>query len=169
MMLWSSLSMTAAADDAAATCHGLEDDAARLACYDRVTHRGAPLPLPSSLPGPLASPPPATPSQPDERSAAPRAEVPHTTQAPAPSTRGLRQPAQAAEAVVGAQIVEIITTSIGRYRFRLDNGEVWEQVEPGRNTLRAGDTVDLRPSALGAWQMRASGGTSRSMKVRRVQ
>ncbi|MFU8817658.1 MAG: hypothetical protein ACNA7W_20110 [Pseudomonadales bacterium] len=70
--------------------------------------------------------------------------------------------------LTGAVIIQALTTSIGRYQFMLDNGELWEQVETRRVDLREGDRVDVRPGMLNAWQMRASDGKGRSIRVRRA-
>jgi hypothetical protein len=143
---------SARAEDIAA-CHAIADRDVRLACYDRVTAR--PIDGPATVPAaPAGMVPTASP-----------AAVPDV---PArPSDRGRRErPAE--DAIAGAVIVDLLTTSIGRRQFLLDNGELWEQVEVRRVDLRKGDRVDLRPSALGAWQMRESNGKSRSLNVRRA-
>ena len=68
-----------------------------------------------------------------------------------------------------ARLVRLERTSIGRHRFHLANGEVWEQLEPAPITLREGVLVNLRESGLGGWQMRDVDSTSRSVRVRRVR
>lgn len=174
----------AAADDPAAACHALADRDARLACYDRVTARpAAAAPAPTAETAAPVAETPAEPAAPVAQipavPAAPVAETPAAPAAPASaatgpavaaptlSNRGRREPTSD-EAITGALIVELLTTSIGRQQFLLDNGELWEQVEVRRVTLRQGDRVDVRPSVFGTWQMRASNGKSRSLNVRRA-
>jgi hypothetical protein len=152
------------ADTTTADCHALADRDERLACYDRVTGRPAGPNVSEILgetvtpPAPGASPP-AQPAAADTRVASAPAEL---------SERGRRERAVADEPLMEAVIIDVHTTSIGRRQFMLDNGELWEQVEVRKVDLRQGDRVDVRPSALGTWQMRKSDGRSRSTIVRRA-
>jgi hypothetical protein len=86
----------------------------------------------------------------------------------APSPRGRPATAPLTEPLENARIVDVFTTSIGRRQFLLDNGELWEQLETQRVTLRKGEVVDVRPTLFGAWQMRDSAGRHRAIKVRRA-
>ncbi|MDW8480161.1 MAG: hypothetical protein RML12_10725 [Xanthomonadales bacterium] len=54
-------------------------------------------------------------------------------------------------------------------RFRLQNGQVWEQVDTSRGDLRLVDpVVTIEPAALGSWLMRIEG-SNRTIRVRRVR
>lgn len=54
-------------------------------------------------------------------------------------------------------------------RFRLQNGQVWEQVDTSRGDLKLIDpVVTIEPAALGSWLMRIEGYNQR-IRVRRIQ
>ncbi len=54
-------------------------------------------------------------------------------------------------------------------RFRLQNGQVWEQVDTSRGDLKLVDpVVTIEPAALGSWLMRIEGYNQR-IRVRRIQ
>ena len=146
---------------ALADCHGLADPMARLLCYDQAS--GRPTPTDTLLP---ASSSMATPTPPMPMSdVADRATEPN---AQPQSRRGLPLPRPASASVPPARLVRLERTSIGRHRFHLANGEIWEQLEPGPITLREGSMVNLRESGLGGWQMRDVDSASRSVRVRRL-
>jgi len=85
------------------------------------------------------------------------------------STRGLPTPIPPPAEIAPSKIVKLEQTSIGRYRFHLENGEVWEQLEPGRVTVREGDVVGVKEGRFGNWTLRATDNSSRSVRVRRYQ
>ena len=68
-----------------------------------------------------------------------------------------------------ARIEGVEATSIGRHRFRLSNGEVWEQTEPRAVALSVGDEVVVKSGLFGSHHMRPKDGSSRSVKVRPVE
>jgi hypothetical protein len=76
----------------------------------------------------------------------------------------------AAPAVVTTKIAEVRETSIGRQRYVLDNGDVWEQAEfRSASTLKQGDEVVLQESMFGSQHLRPADGRGSSVKVRRLQ
>lgn len=162
------------------SCHGIIDPTNRLLCYDRVTERpdaGSQHGIESaSEPGSVATivDPPvisAGPPQPIDSAAAPGASpsvaVPQSAQPV--STRGLPAPVAPPVQVAPAKILKVEQTSLGRYRFQLENGEVWEQIESGRISVRVGDLVAVNEGRFGNWTLRAIDGSSRLVRVRRVQ
>jgi len=186
------------AQESPSACHAIADPTSRLVCYDRVTERPDPYlaASPGTPPtGTSATPIVAAPINgaaiPGAAGAAAAAGAgattgesravtgatnadapPAATTEPAPrSTRGLpAAPPPPTDALIEpSPIVKLEQTSIGRYRFHLGNGEVWDQLEPGRITLRQGDTVNVQQSTFGAWQMRAADGASRSVRVKRLE
>lgn len=166
------LTATTVADASVEQCHAVADREARLDCYDRVSARtAAPAPAQTEQPPAAeATPPAAAPARP--RPTVPEPAPQTATVEPVPSAIGQRaserQPDDADEPLAGARIVRVSTTSVGRRQFMLDNGEVWEQIETQRSTLKEGDLVDLQPGLFNAWQMRESKGNSRSVRVRRA-
>jgi hypothetical protein len=56
-----------------------------------------------------------------------------------------------------ARIQGVSTSTSGRGVFKLDNGQVWQQVEPdSKFEVRPGDTVRITKGALGSFFMSAS-------------
>lgn len=73
-------------------------------------------------------------------------------------------------AVIEARVVEVLTTSLGRTRLRLDNGETWEYSRIERTPAPEPDTaVVIREGAFGSHVLRPADGSARSRKVRRVR
>jgi hypothetical protein len=176
-LLAMSLTMFAQADTAK-DCHALEEPTTRLACYDRATARpeseiSSRAAAPASGTAGSAPAAPANPASTVTQRQAPAQPEPSAAE-PAivsdnqPSPRGRRATAPLEAPLLNARIAEVRTTSIGRRQFLLENGELWEQLETGRATLRSGDVVDVRPTLFGAWQMRDSEGRQRAVKVRRA-
>lgn len=167
------------AAEAPSDCHSILDPTGRLLCYDRVTGRPEPVlgpaaaAVPSPTPRPDASAPaaPTTMSAPAIPSASPETGPTTASAAPAQpqSTRGLPAPIPPPAEIAPSKIVKLEQTSVGRYRFHLENGEVWEQLEPGRITVREGDVVGVKEGRFGNWTLRASDNSSRSVRVRRYQ
>lgn len=151
----------AAAGDFAA-CVGVQDAAARLACYDRAAGRAAPV---VALPAPA---PVVTPAAP------PRAE-PAPTAGPA-SFGAETLPRSAKEKA--AELDALRARIKGRFtqwkhgaRLELDNGQVWKVVtyDSGSDPRIPPDpAVTITKSAIGGYWMEIDG-TGRSLRVRRVQ
>ncbi len=149
----------AAVDAEINSCRELSDTRDRLACYDRIDIGGE-----------------TEPAAPDSTQRADQAEQstslstgavePNEPQRPPPRRK---PPPRGSADLKGEVITEITQTPTGRYRFRLDNGELWEQTEPRTMDLRIDDRVDITESFMGSWTMRETGGGSRSFKVRRLE
>lgn len=73
------------------------------------------------------------------------------------------------EASLSARIETVAVTSAGRHRFRLDNGQTWEQAGRRAMSLEAGDEVVIKSGFLGSHHMRERDGSSRSVKVRPLE
>ncbi len=58
----------------------------------------------------------------------------------------------------------------GRTRFPLDNGQIWEQIEPGSLVARrmTNPEVTIKPAMMGTWMLRVEG-YNRSVRVTRVR
>jgi len=69
----------------------------------------------------------------------------------------------------GRSIRTVERTPIGRLRYELDDGEIWEQADRRPSTLAAADLVDIRRSPFGAWHMRTTDGSKRSVRVRGLE
>jgi hypothetical protein len=159
-----------AAVQSATDCHAIIDPTGRLLCYDRVTGRPPPaepaadFTPPSDTEATTATPPAApAPATQQANAMPPQAAAPR-------STRGLPAPPPPAAAPdEPSTIVRLERTSIGRHRFHLANGEVWEQLEPGSITVRKGARVNVRQTTFGAWQLREADSSTRSVRVRRVE
>jgi hypothetical protein len=69
---------------------------------------------------------------------------------------------------LSAKIVGVSTNSSGREEFRLENGQVWSQVEPDSNfKVQPGNTVVITRGALDSFFMSAN--THMNTRVRRAQ
>jgi hypothetical protein len=145
-----------ATDDDLATCRGIADDRARLACYDAVAAATA-VPVASA----------ATPA------------APPVVPAPAPTAVELfgRDSDSAAEALgaaagvaplagLSATLTNVARAPDGRLMLTLDNGQAWSQVDTRRVVLQAGDAVVIRRAALGSYLL-STGRRQASVRVRR--
>jgi hypothetical protein len=153
-----------------ASCVSVTEDAARLACYDRAFGRGAgnkPTAAAgaeatgAAVTGAAASPPrtavtqtpaatPATPAAPKD----PVAEFGLTEAA-----KQAKDPVKAAEAAaaptsVTGKVISVRFRKFGEFVVTLDNGQVWEQIEPMASAVvRVGDTVTVRKAVLGSYTL----------------
>jgi len=126
-------------------CRDVQDNDARLACFDRESAR-------------LAAGPDGTPAlTPEGRFGLPRAVI---------AAKEATGPRLAEATVLRARLRLVASRSDGLLAFTLDNGQVWRQVEPGNDLLaRPGDPVQLSKGALGSYWLRsASGRTCRVMR-----
>jgi hypothetical protein len=162
-------------------CTSIESPEARLACYDRQHGReGAPAPArPVPAPEAPAAATAPTPAAPDAPPPAPEADA--TADAPAAAARAapgdpgafgreqLPQPARPPEApdALTAEVTGVGQGMTGRRWFRLDNGQLWEQVTARRTGIEPGDRVALTRSPIGTYHLRRADGSSRSTQVRR--
>ena len=148
-------------------CVSIDDDRARLACYDEAYGRTAT--TRASAPAAAAGAPSG--SHGGDRDAA---------RPPAPSPEQARQNfGLSAEKVLGPQggptEIEAKVTAVqanevtGRAVVTLDNGQVWQQLEATKATKRPrpGDQVVIREASLGSYLMVAP--ERGSARVRRVR
>ena len=178
---WGVLLVSAAAAWPAAQtmdCTTIRSPEARLACYDRQHGRAAAVPSaePDRAPVPPAAPTadePAAPPPASTAGAAADAPAPPRPEQPAdPGAFGreqLPQPPRPPEApdALTANVTAVGEAMTGRRWFRLDNGQLWEQVTVRRTGIEAGDTVALTRSPIGTYHLRRADGSSRSTQVRR--
>jgi hypothetical protein len=93
--------------------------------------------------------------------------------APAPEEDRIGFPARAERRVIVSRIDGELDgwgrDPLRKTRFKLQNGQVWEQVDTSRGDLRLIDpVVTIEPAALGSWLMRIEGYNQR-IRVRRIQ
>lgn len=141
-------------------CRSIDDDGARLACYDRLAGRAASdaaAGVPQALP-PLRTRPAAPPPAAD---AAPPAST--RPAAPPPAEREEDQ-----QQNFRATVVEVQQKPRGERVITLDNGETWEEIEPSRYfPVEPGDKVEVRTGFFGSHRMvTPAGGSSRVRRAR---
>jgi hypothetical protein len=168
-----------AAAQGAVPCTAIDNDAERLACYDRAL-RGTPAPAATPAPAraapraaapPSAAPPAAAAEQPPRRernvreSAAPAAPVART--APAAPTAGA---ASAEPAIVPLVIVGVRTLPGRETTFTTDDGVSWVQTD-GQRLVGLPDApfnAELKPGAMGSYFL-VPADRGRAIRVRQVR
>lgn len=105
-----------------------------------------------------------------ERLSAP-AEAPVAPLAPADDRIGF--PARSERRIIVSRIDGELNgwgqDPLRKTRFKLQNGQVWEQVDTSRGDLKLVDpVVTIEPAALGSWLMRIEG-YNQAIRVRRIQ
>ena len=136
-------------------CRAIAEDAARLACYDK---------LPDRPPGSATVVPMAPPA----------AEV-----APSSETLFGRDTVESEDMVrraAGIGRLDEITVRVsgvkkdplGKLVLTLDNGQVWVQIDSATSRIESGDVVRIRRAALGSYLLAGADG-KRSIRVRRKQ
>jgi hypothetical protein len=158
-------------------CVSIEGDAARLACYDSALGRvGAKAPSRATAPG--VAPAAAASAAPNSAvaPASPPAAPPAVAQAADPAAEfGLTEAAKRAKnptkqaelQSVTARVVSIRWLKYGEFVVTLDNGQVWEQIEPmPAAVIRIGDAVILKKALLGSYTLLTAGKVP--TKVRRI-
>ncbi len=139
-----------------ARCTALDDDGARLACFDALFPRGGRVAA-AGVPGEARG---ATPA------AAPEAVFGENDSVR--RARGERLESDLAPVSIESTLARLDPLEPGRARLTLANGQVWEQVEPStRFQPRAGETITVRQAALGSYLMRGSHGAA--VRARRLR
>lgn len=159
-------------------CLGVEDDGARLACYDRLFERGdraAPagaLPaaaLPAAGAQAAATPPAAAARETPAVQAATPAAVPSA--APAPEAAfglSVEKRPEGKVKSIGGRIVEVESSATGRHVIVLDNGQRWRQLEATTMPpFSDGETVEIRRAALGSYLATVPDSGRSAVRVRR--
>ena len=122
-------SLPGIAAEARPSCSQILDDGPRLACYDAVFGK------------PVRLAPPA---------AAPAAVVSSQARVPAPPP----EPARPQNQSVSAVVVTVGRLPDERFSITLDNGQSWMQLERDPAiSVRVGDSVRIRPAAMGSWML----------------
>ena len=144
----------------AQVCTEIEDDAERLACYDTRSKASSPAPAEQQVQ-------PATAEAPaPEPAATATAETPAQESA-APEEFGRKEPLDAPREYIEATIVEIATSGEVDY-LRLDNGQVWREVEDSRMRFKEGRKVTITEGVLSSYDLKMEG-YNNIIKVRRVR
>ena len=138
-------------------CAEIEDNAERLACYDAENTRSGSVPDEASAPSPPASPQPGRES----------AESPAPVAAPDPDSFGKEEPFDTSKEYIEATIVEIKKSGLISY-LRLDNGQVWREVEDSTLRFREGRKVTITEGILNSFDLQMEG-QNKIVKVRRIR
>ncbi len=153
------------------SCVAIADDAARLACYDRVLGRSA-----GPKPAPGAATAPAAPAAAAAASAAvvsaPPAKDPVKEFGLTEEAKQAKDPTKAAEAAaapesITGRVMSLRWRKYGEFVVTLDNAQVWAQIEPMPSAVvKVGDTVTIKKALFGSYTLVTAGriGT----KVRRI-
>lgn len=171
----------AGADEMLEECVAIDDDAARLACYDEAVGRDDYLdrrPAPtlsgetSQLPPAREVPPPAPAARPVEQPVAEPGRVAATparaAQKPADDF-GLEQQRDDEKKFIRSRLDGEFTGWSGRTLFRLENGQVWRQSEPGRfRTQMDRPLITIERGVFNSYRLKVEG-LNRSVRVKRVR
>ena len=148
----------------AQVCMNIEDDAERLACYDAKTEAssGVPeAPAGQQVPAAAAPAPTQTPvREPDNNTGT-------TIAADVPEDFGKKESLDAPREYVEATIVEIATGGAIDY-LRLDNGQVWREVEDSHMRFKEGRKVTITEGILSSYDLKMEG-YNKIVKVKRVR
>ncbi len=162
-------------------CTDIEDDAERLTCYD--ANKEASSTIPKVLAAPVEQQVPLAPVEQQVPLAPVEQQVPPapaeasvgdpddrdgtTIAATAPDEFGSTEPFDAAREYIEASIVEIATGGNIDY-LRLDNGQVWREVEESHMRFKEGRKVTITEGIMGSYDLRMEG-LKNVVKVRRVR
>ena len=141
----------AADGDSPQHCAAIGDDAARLACYDRIFRAPAAAKAPSTTVGTAAT----TAVAPASTAVVPAAAKPPDDFGLTEAAKRARDPERAKEEKsesVTATVAAVGRRPAGELVVTLDNGQVWTQVEVDqRARVAAGDTVTIKRGALSSY------------------
>ena len=147
----------------AQVCTDIEDNTERLACYDANNE------APSTIPKVLAAPAEQNVSpalaetpvrEPDNRAGT-------TIAADAPDDFGREEPFDAPREYIEASIIEIATAGEIDY-LRLDNGQVWREVEDSHMRFKEGRKVTITEGILSSYDLKMEG-YNKKVKVKRYR
>ena len=149
------------------SCVRIEDQGARLACYDRAAGRQ---PAPLAATPRQAAPPQAAPAPPPPRVPAdPVAGFGAGTGVPDPLTAPTQKPQAPPEVKqIEARVTAVRKRPTGEQVLTLDNGQVWQQTEVSQQPqYSSGDMVVIRRGLLGSFLLAPSKGGA-SSRARRI-
>ena len=137
-------------------CVSIDDDAQRLACYDRLFRSSAPssAPAPATTAGATTAAATARPAEEDfGKDVAERARA--------------REQEQEKVREVRARVTKVDVLRDGALVLTLDNGQVWRQNEPTLTLqFKEGDEVLIRSGMLGSYLLRHADGKSTTRVTR---
>jgi hypothetical protein len=140
------------------SCGQVTDDKERLACFDRELALQKNRKQTTAPPVVIRTTPPAPELTPEQAMGLTPAKI-LQIQGGASATKLNK---------LTVKIEGVSTNSSGREVFRLDNGQVWSEVEPdSKFTVQAGDTVVITRGALDSFFMSAN--AHMNTRVRRAQ
>ena len=142
-----------------ARCRAVTEDAARLQCYDAVAN---------ALQGAEAQVIPADPvARADVSNAGPRDSVANTPLPPAQVVKQQHATDASGDAPISGTIIAIDVLPNGGRIVTLDNGQRWRETGTAPSLkLYVGQTVRIRPGALGSFRLFGSG--NKATRVKRV-
>lgn len=142
----------------AQVCTDIEGDTERLACYDAKKNEAY-----STIPEveqDHPTPAEATVREPDNRAGT-------TIAADTPDEFGRKEPFDAPKEYIEASIVEIVTSGNLDY-LRLDNGQVWREVEDSHMRFKEGRKVTITEGILNSFDLKMEG-YNKMVKVTRIR
>jgi hypothetical protein len=169
----------------ASECAALDDDAARLTCYDahNPPHKSAARTQGSATPAPAAKAPPTLPRAPTAKTAPTSPPTPTAEAAPASPSRaasdddfGLTERRQQEAAKLSAaeshdlvaRVDSVSAKATGELLLKLDNGQSWLQAQRKAGVLiKAGERITIARGSFGGYLLRSDSGAT--MRVRRLE
>jgi hypothetical protein len=154
-------------------CASLADSGARLACYDALAGTAAPHAA-TAQGAPSSSAVGSAAALPGSGTAEARVATPAAPATPNFTDFGVRNgPLQAERDPVREKTMLAVVSGVsyqgrGELVVKLDNGQVWRQIQPSDYPLKAGDHVEIDVAALGSYRLWTPS-TRRATKVTRVQ
>jgi hypothetical protein len=145
----------------AQVCTDIEDDTARLACYDALNKESEPAAIDVEQPDPSEQAPGGS------RSAESPGETATVVEADSPDEFGKREADDGPREYVEGTIVEIIKSG-DIYYLKLDNGQVWREVTNSTMRFREGRAVTITEGILNSYDLQMEG-YNKIVKVKRVR
>lgn len=135
-------------------CAALDDDRARLACYDSIFGRPA---APAPVDAPAGAAPAAAGAVAGTVAAAPAAATATNPEADfglTEAAKRAREPEESRERFpesISGTVAKVARQPAGELVLTLENGQVWTQVQvDARARVAVGDTVTIKKAALGS-------------------
>ena len=164
LLAWVLAAATASADD----CRAIEDDAARLACFDGLATAEEELAPPQGATAPAADDAGDEPAaRPEARTEAPEAARPGLLKR---VLGGIKLPKpEPANVVASGKVVRVRELARGNFELELEDGQVWRENERElRTNYRVGDMVVVSSGMLGTFNL-DNERTDQRTKARRIR